>query len=57
VNRNDESIVTNLIGMHTFEEFEDYLMNTRKSYRNEEEWRADAGPVDPTKHKKDDGGD
>jgi hypothetical protein len=44
--------------MHTFEEFEDYLLNVRKSYRTEEEWRADAGPVEENgKKKDDDGGD
>jgi len=37
-------------GMHTLEEFEDYLMNVRKSFRTEEEWKEDAGPLDPNKN-------
>jgi hypothetical protein len=42
--------------MHSFEEFQDYLLNARKSYRTEEEWREDAGPVETAKKKKDDDG-
>jgi len=39
-------------GMHSFEEFQDYLMNSRKSFKTESEWREDAGPS--TGHVKDD---
>jgi len=37
-------------GMHTLEEFEDYLMNTRKSFKTEEEWKEWRGPLDPNKN-------
>jgi len=35
-------------GMHSFEEFREYLMTTRQSFTTEEEWRANAGPSEGT---------